>query len=104
MVIVLVKLYIHLWRCIMASDKLVAMVNKLSKAIRAKCKECSCGSNAEIDACPIVLCPLYKYRHSPEHAKVEDTEITPSETPQPLQPNPPKNDSAALDEMLDDWQ
>lgn len=88
----------------MASDKLVAMINKLSKAIRAKCKECSCGSNSEIDACPIVSCSLYKYRHSPEPIKVEETTIEIPEPPKETKAPPTNKDSAALDEMLDDWQ
>ena len=90
----------------MTNDKLIAMVNKLSKAIRAKCKECSCGSNAEIDACPIVLCPLYKYRHSPEPVKVEET-TSPDPEPSQTAHNEPKQsvvkESQTLDDMLNDW-
>jgi len=90
----------------MASDKLVAMVNKLSKAIRAKCKECSCGSNSEIDACPIVSCSLYKYRHSPDPIKVEETTL-PDPEPSQTAPNEPKQpvvkESQTLDDILNDW-
>jgi len=31
-------------------------------AIRAKCKECSCGNKEEIINCPIKTCPLWSYR------------------------------------------
>lgn len=41
------------------------------KAIRAKCLECSSGSNAEVRLCPINKCPLYMYRfgHKPKLEK-----------------------------------
>ena len=32
------------------------------KAIRAKCLDCSTGSRAEVEHCPITDCPLYPYR------------------------------------------
>lgn len=37
------------------------------KAIRAKCLDCSTGSRAEVEHCPLTECPLYPYRkgHNP---------------------------------------
>ena len=32
------------------------------KAIRAKCLDCSGGSSAEVKACELTHCPLYKFR------------------------------------------
>jgi len=32
------------------------------KAIRKKCKDCSCGSDKEIRLCPVKTCPLYPFR------------------------------------------
>lgn len=32
-------------------------------AIRAKCKDCTCGSLAEIRACHLDQCALHPYRH-----------------------------------------
>jgi len=32
------------------------------KSIRAKCLECSCGSVAEVRACGLSNCPLYRFR------------------------------------------
>lgn len=32
------------------------------KAIRAKCLDCSAGSPAEVRACELTHCPLYKFR------------------------------------------
>lgn len=39
------------------------------KAIRAKCKDCTCNQNVEIRECPITDCPLYEYRmgHRPKN-------------------------------------
>ena len=38
------------------------------KAIRAKCKDCTCNQFTEIKFCPITDCPLYEYRmgHRPK--------------------------------------
>lgn len=33
-----------------------------TKAIRAKCLDCCCGSAKEVRLCPIKKCPLYPYR------------------------------------------
>lgn len=33
-----------------------------AKAIRAKCLDCSCGSQKEVRECVIPDCPLYPYR------------------------------------------
>jgi hypothetical protein len=40
------------------------------KAIRAKCLDCSGGSQAEVRLCEIQDCPLYPYRmgHNPARA------------------------------------
>ena len=37
------------------------------QAIRAKCLDCTCGSPAEVRACPCEDCSLYPYRmgHNP---------------------------------------
>lgn len=32
------------------------------KVIRAKCLDCCCGSAKEVEACPIVKCPLWRWR------------------------------------------
>lgn len=48
------------------------------KAIRAKCLDCSNGSSAEVNLCPIVECPLYPYRHG-RHPKLEGKGHAPSE-------------------------
>jgi len=32
------------------------------QSIRAKCRECSCGSTAEIRSCELTDCPLHPYR------------------------------------------
>lgn len=42
------------------------------KAIRAKCKDCTCNQNVEIRECPITDCPLYEYRmgHRPKNDSV----------------------------------
>lgn len=32
------------------------------KAIRAHCMECSCGSTAEVQNCPVHKCPLHPFR------------------------------------------
>ena len=44
------------------------------KAIRAKCKDCTCNQNVEIRECPITDCPLYEYRmgHRPKKDGVDD--------------------------------
>jgi len=31
-------------------------------SIRAKCRDCSCGSTAEIRLCELTSCPLHPYR------------------------------------------
>lgn len=36
--------------------------NSALLAIRAKCLECSCGSDAEIRKCPVTYCALYPFR------------------------------------------
>lgn len=38
------------------------------KAIRAKCRDCTCNQVVEIRECPITDCPLYEYRmgHRPK--------------------------------------
>ena len=33
------------------------------RAIRAKCIDCSGGNRAEVRECPVVKCPLYKFRN-----------------------------------------
>lgn len=33
-----------------------------SKAIRQKCLDCCCGSNVEVRLCPVIKCPLWRYR------------------------------------------
>lgn len=44
-----------------------ARKNTPLRAIRAKCRECSGGSTAEVRECPVYDCPLYPYRngHNP---------------------------------------
>ena len=42
------------------------------KAIRAKCRECSCNQVSEIRCCPITDCALYPYRMG--HRPVEGSE------------------------------
>ena len=32
------------------------------RAIRHKCLDCTCGSQKEVEACPIVKCPLHAFR------------------------------------------
>lgn len=32
------------------------------KAIRLKCLDCTCGSQKEVEACPIEKCPLWRFR------------------------------------------
>ena len=32
------------------------------QAIRAKCLDCTCGSSAEVKACPCEACSLYSFR------------------------------------------
>ncbi len=32
------------------------------RAIRLKCLDCTCGSQKEVEACPIVKCPLHPFR------------------------------------------
>lgn len=32
------------------------------QSIRAKCRDCSCGSTAEIRLCELTDCPLHSYR------------------------------------------
>lgn len=46
------------------------------KAIRAKCLDCSGGSSAEVKACELSHCPLYKFRlgKNPNIGKREMTE------------------------------
>ena len=50
------------------------MMAKLTplKAIRAKCRDCTCNQNVEIRECPITDCPLYEYRmgHRPKNDDV----------------------------------
>lgn len=38
------------------------------KAIRAKCRDCTCNQIVEIRECPITDCPLWEYRmgHRPK--------------------------------------
>ena len=42
------------------------------KAIRAKCRDCTCNQQVEIRECPITECPLHEYRmgHRPKKADV----------------------------------
>lgn len=42
------------------------------KAIRAKCRDCCCGSTAEIRACPVKDCPIYPYRMG-RRPKIEES-------------------------------
>lgn len=39
------------------------------KAIRAKCRDCTCNQVVEIRECPITDCPLWEYRmgHRPKN-------------------------------------
>ena len=41
------------------------------KAIRAKCLDCVCGSEAEVRKCPVVDCSLWPFRfgRNPFHAR-----------------------------------
>ncbi len=39
-----------------------ASIATASKAIRAKCLDCSGGSTLEVKECPIAECPLYPWR------------------------------------------
>ena len=39
------------------------------KAIRLKCLDCFCGSNAEVRICPAINCPLWRYRLGYEDKK-----------------------------------
>lgn len=48
------------------------------EAIRAKCKECSCGDKEEIINCPIKTCPLWPYRV--ELSRMENIDIDVEET------------------------
>ena len=32
------------------------------RAIRLKCLDCTCGSQKEVEACPIEKCPLWRFR------------------------------------------
>lgn len=32
------------------------------RAVRLKCLDCTCGSAKEVEACPIVKCPLHPFR------------------------------------------
>jgi hypothetical protein len=45
-------------------DKTMKNEKKMTplKAIREKCKECSCGSLAEVRLCKLTDCALYPYR------------------------------------------
>lgn len=42
-----------------------------SKAIRLKCLDCCCGNNTEVRKCPVVNCPLWRYRMGSESKAVE---------------------------------
>ena len=46
------------------------------KAIRAKCLECSCGSQEDVKQCPVTQCALYPFRFgkNPYRTKREYTE------------------------------
>ena len=41
-----------------------------AKAIRLKCLDCCCGSNAEVRNCPVKNCPLWRYRMGSEKKSV----------------------------------
>lgn len=47
------------------------------KAIRAKCRDCTCNQPIEIDRCPITDCPLYEYRygHRPGYRTKKNREL-----------------------------
>ena len=62
------------------------------KAIRAKCRDCTCNQHVEIRECPITDCPLYEYRmgHRPKNddvgeglfdLDVEDEDFTDNDIP-----------------------
>jgi len=34
----------------------------MKAAVDAKCADCTCWQNTEIDACPVITCPLWQYR------------------------------------------
>lgn len=40
------------------------------QAIKAKCKECSCGQKAEVEFCPILDCPLWPYRNGVDKKEI----------------------------------
>lgn len=53
-----------------------APIRTFGRAIRAKCLDCACGSQAEIRSCPIELCPLFPFRfgRNPYRPKKEYSE------------------------------
>lgn len=55
------------------------MANEITsptKAIRAKCLECCCGSSQEVKLCTVEQCPLFSFRFgkNPYRTKREMTE------------------------------
>lgn len=46
------------------------VIPTMTKAIRAKCIDCSAGDRAEVRRCPVKSCPLWQWRFgmSPEAA------------------------------------
>ncbi len=49
------------------------------KAIRLKCVDCSGGSSKEVRLCPVVSCPLYRYRFGCRPETAEKNGISVSE-------------------------
>lgn len=47
------------------------MLDTPLRAIRKKCKDCTCGNLDEIEKCCIIDCPLWLYRRGKEPLKKE---------------------------------
>ena len=49
------------------------------RAIRAMCYDCVCGSSKEIELCPALECPLYKFRFGKRPATVARRQQAPGD-------------------------
>ena len=51
------------------------MKNSRAKAVRDKCLECSGNSPLEVTLCPVVTCPLWKWRVGTDTGKVYEKRV-----------------------------